>query len=143
MDHIAIMDKKKKLLEKIASGEKTIESRWYVNRVSPWNKITKGETVWFKNSGGKVTLKTQVSKVIQFDNLAQEKILEILEKYGKRIGFIENQYKSWAESSSKKRYCILVFLAKPELINPFEINKHGFGISTAWISTLDINSVRK
>jgi ASC-1-like (ASCH) protein len=133
------MDKRKKFLEKIASGEKTIESRWYVNRISPWNKIKKGETVWFKNSGERVILKAKVEKVIQFANLTPGKTLEILKKYGKEIGFKENQYKDWVESSSKKRYCILVFLHNPKLVKPFNINKAGFGMSSAWISTKDIN----
>ncbi|MFZ2663857.1 MAG: hypothetical protein WAX66_00640 [Patescibacteria group bacterium] len=143
MDHLAIMNKKKKLLEKILSGEKTIESRWYVNRISPWNKIKKGEIVWFKNSGEKVTLKANVSKVLQFDNLTPNKILEILKLYGKEIGFKEEKYKEWAESSSNKHYCILVFLSDPKLIEPFEINKAGFGISSAWISVDDVNKLRK
>jgi ASC-1-like (ASCH) protein len=143
MDHVAIMNKKKKFLEKIASGEKTIESRWYVNRVSPWNKIKKGENIWFKNSGEKVTMKARVNKVIQFDNLTPDKIFRILEMYGKRIGFEENKYKSWAETSTKKNYCVLVFISNPKFVKSFEINKQGFGISTAWISIEDINTIRK
>ena len=143
MDHLAIMDKRKKLLEKIVSGGKTIESRWYVNRVSPWNKIKKGEVVWFKNSGEKVTLKAGVKRVMQFDELNPNKTLKILNKYGKEIGFSKNQYKNWAENSLKKHYCILVFLSNPKPIKPFEINKKGFGVSTAWISIDDIRRIIK
>jgi ASC-1-like (ASCH) protein len=143
MDHLAIMDKRAKLLEKIISGEKTIESRWYVNRISPWNKIKEGETVWFKNSGDKVTLKAKVTKVLQFDNLTPNKIVGILKLYGKEIGFKEEEYKEWAENSVKKHYCILVFLSDPKLIEPFSINKAGFGVSNAWISIDNINKLRK
>ena len=143
MDHVAIMDKKKKLLEKIVSGEKTIESRWYVNRISPWNKIKKGDMVWFKNSGERVTLKAKVSKVLQFDTLTPSKILKILKTYGKEIGFRKDQHNNWAENSSNKHYCILAFLSSPKLVKPFEINKDGFGLSTAWISIGNINSIRK
>ena len=45
MIHIAIMKKEWGLLEKILSGEKIIESRWYLNRSSPWGKIKKGEEI--------------------------------------------------------------------------------------------------
>jgi len=44
MDHVAILSKKYELLDKIISGEKTIESRWYVNRIAPWNKMTYSPT---------------------------------------------------------------------------------------------------
>ncbi len=143
MDHLAIMSKKEKYIEKILSGEKTIESRWYVNRIAPWNKIKEGETVWFKNSGEKVTARADVNKVLQFDNLTPSKILEILKLYGKEIGFKEDKYKEWAENSIKKHYCILVFLSNPKLIEPFSINKAGFGVSNAWISMDNINKLRK
>lgn len=143
MDHLAIMNKKKGYLEKVASGEKTIESRWYVNRISPWNKIQKGETVWFKNSGEKVTLKAMVTEVIQFDSLTTKKILEILKTYGKQIGFKKNECKNFAENSLNKHYCILVFLKSPELVKPFAICKEGFGTPNAWISVENINNIKK
>lgn len=143
MDHLAIMNKKGRYIEKILSGKKTIESRWYVNRISPWNKIKQGETVWFKNSGEKVTLKAKVSKLLQFDVLTPNKIVEILKLYGKGIGFEENKYKEFAENSINKHYCILVFLSNPEQIEPFSINKAGFGVSNAWISIDNINKLRK
>ena len=39
MDHLAIMNPKRKLIPKILSGEKTIESRRYMMKVAPRNKI--------------------------------------------------------------------------------------------------------
>lgn len=66
MDHVAIMRKSWGLLPKILSGEKTIESRWYMARYAPWNRIEKGDIVYFKNSGEPVTVKAEVSKVMQF-----------------------------------------------------------------------------
>lgn len=50
MNHIAIMKKSWGLLPKILSGEKKIESRWYLNKNALWGKIKKGDTVYFKNS---------------------------------------------------------------------------------------------
>ncbi|MBI1972386.1 ASCH domain-containing protein, partial [Candidatus Woesearchaeota archaeon] len=44
MDHLAIL--KKKWLEKILSGEKTIESRWYKQKITPYQKIAKGDTAY-------------------------------------------------------------------------------------------------
>jgi hypothetical protein len=64
MQHIAIMKKSWGLLSKIISGEKKIESRWYMAKCAPWDRIGAGEIVYFKDSGCPVTIKTKVSKVM-------------------------------------------------------------------------------
>lgn len=74
------------LLPKILSGEKTIESRWYQTKRPPWGKISAGDTVYFKNSGEPVTVKSQISQVLTFENLTPDKIKNILEEYGKEDG---------------------------------------------------------
>lgn len=51
MHHVAIMKPSWKLIPKILSGEKTIESRWYQTRRAPWNGIAAGDVVYFKDSG--------------------------------------------------------------------------------------------
>ena len=82
MQHIAIMKKSWKLTEKILSGKKKIESRWYMSRYAPWNKIRPGEIIYFKNSGEPVSIQAEVEKVLQFENLNPEKVKEVLDEYG-------------------------------------------------------------
>ena len=86
MHHLAIMNRKLGFLPKILNGSKTIESRWYINRTPPWNKISKGDIVFFKNSGQKVTAKATVLNVLQFEKLSKDKIFELINKYGDAIG---------------------------------------------------------
>ncbi len=142
MVHIAIMNKKKALISKIVSGEKTIESRWYVSKIAPWDRIKKEETIYFKESGGLVTAKALVKDVLQFDGLNESKIFEILNKYGKQIGFQPTQHKKWARYNSNKKYCILIFLEKPQYIEPFKADKTGFGTGCAWMCIENIEKVR-
>lgn len=66
MEHLAIMKKSWKLTEKILSGEKKIESRWYKSKRVPFGRISAGETVYFKDGGEPVTIKAEVEKVLQF-----------------------------------------------------------------------------
>lgn len=73
MDHVAIMKPSWGLLPKILSGQKVIESRWYSTRHLPWGKINPGDTTYFKNSGGPVTIKARVDKVLSFENLTPPK----------------------------------------------------------------------
>lgn len=143
MHHVAIMKKSLGFIDRILSGEKTIESRWYKTRISPWNQIAKGDMVFFKNSGGKVSVSASVSKVLQFSDLTPEKINWILEKFGKEIGLRETEYSSFYEKVLNKRYCILIFLDNPYKIVPFDIDKTGFGAMTAWLQTPDITNLIK
>lgn len=106
-----------------------IESRWYKAKVAPWDRINAGDVVYFKESGEQVSVKAGVEKVLQFADLSEEKIKEILTVYGNRIGVGD----SFFEKVKNKRYCILVFLRDVEEIKPFNINKAGFGTMAAWL----------
>jgi len=74
MEHLVIMRKSWGLTEKIITGEKKIESRWYKVKYKPWDNIKKGENIFFKNSGEQVIIKAQVKKVIQFSDLTPIRI---------------------------------------------------------------------
>lgn len=143
MDHIAIMRKSWKLTDKIMSGEKTIESRWYFNRVAPWDRIKSGETVYFKDSGEPVTIKAEVEKILQFSDLAPQRVRAILKEYGGVDGISIKNINKYYERFKNKRYCILVFLKNPQRIKPFYIDKKGYGIMLAWISCERIEKIKK
>lgn len=131
---MAIMKKSWGLTEKILTGEKNIESRWYQTKHIPWDKIKALDEVYFKNSGEPVTIKANVEKVLQFSNLTSAKVKEILEQYGKDDGIEKEKIQDFFEIFKDKKYCILIFLKNPEKIKPFEINKKGFGAMAAWIT---------
>ena len=128
MYHIAIMNPKFGLIENILSGEKTVESRWSKHKIAPYNKISPGDTVYFKNSGGPVIAKAIVAKVIQFDHLNLETFTKIVEKFGRAICLQNTSYDSWYQS---KNYVTLIFLKNPKKIAPFQIDKTGFGSGCA------------
>ena len=138
MEHLAILSKKRKLLVKILSGEKTIESRWYKFKRTPYKNIQDGEIIYFKESGQKVTVSAVVEKVLFFNDLDEDKIRKILKEYGKGIG-VENSH---VKDLIDKNYCTLIFLKKVKEISPFSINKKGYGLMSAWISVDDINKIK-
>ncbi len=131
------------LLEKILSGKKKIESRWYLSKRAPWDRIRAGEIIYFKNSGSPVSLKAEVEKVLQFENLTQEKVREILDKWGGEGRICVRNYNESLKSNKDKKYCILIFLKNPQAVEPFEINKKGFGNMSAWICVGDVDIIRK
>lgn len=142
MVHIAIMKKSWGFIPKILSGEKTIESRWYKNKVCPWDKINIGDKIYFKNSGEPVAIQVVVSKYIQFSDLTPTKINEILNKYHEEIGISKNEKNNFFEKVKDKKYCILIFIKNPIKTKPFEINKKGFGMMSAWVSVNNICSIK-
>lgn len=142
MDHVAIMRISWGLLPKILSGEKKIESRWYKNRAVPWGKINSGDVVYFKNTGEPVTVKTVVTKVLSFEDLDLSKIKNILDKYGTDIGIASKDSEYYLQLFKEKRYCLLIFISKPQPIKRFEINKKGFGAMAAWISVRNIRQIQ-
>ena len=142
MDHVAIMRKNWGLIPKILDGRKKIESRWGKNKVAPWGRVKAGDNVYFKNSGEPITAVAKVSKVLEFENLKPRLIRKLLKKYGGEGGLaIRSLTKSfsWARG---KRYCTLIFIKHPKTHEPFNIDKKGFGIGTAWLCVGKIDRVK-
>lgn len=138
MEHLAILSKESKLLAKILSGEKNIESRWYKFKKTPYGNISAGDQIYFKESGEPVTAKAQASKVMFFDVLDEEKIKGLLEDYGPQLGVSS----SYVEKVKNKNFCALIFLKKVQRIEPFKINKKGYGLMAAWITIKDISKIK-
>jgi len=143
MDHLAIMKKSWGLTQKILRGEKTIESRWYKTKRSPFNRIKIGDVVYFKDSGEPVGMKAEVSDVKQFSDLTPDKIHDILKEYGDRDGIEKQKISEFFELFKDKKYCILIFLKNPIVVKPFKIRKKGYGLMSAWICINKIEDIKE
>ena len=137
MHHLAILAKKRKLLAKIISGEKTIESRWYKTKRTPYNNIKTNDTIYFKDSGEPITVQATVEKVLFFD-LRHTKVNNLIEKYADRIGLKQRDPQEYA----KFNYCTLIWLKEVKEIPKFNINKQGYGNMAAWITLEDISQIK-
>ena len=142
MDHVAIMKKSWGLTQKILSGKKKIESRWYKAKHAPWDIIKAGDTIYFKDSGEPVTIKAEVDKVVQFSGLNPGKVKGILETYGNDDGIASDDIAKFFELFRDKKYCMLIYLKNPKRVKPFNIDKSGFGLMAAWITVQNINQIR-
>lgn len=142
--HVAIMSKSWGLTEKILTSEKTIESRWYKIKSRPWGQIAPGETIYFKNVGEPVAIKATTDLVLQFENLTSAKVKEILGKYGKEdgLGISPADFEKYYQMFKDKKYCLIIFLKDPQKVEPFKINKSGFGAMTAWITVDNLDKIK-
>jgi|SRR3989344_7871165 len=141
MDHVAIMKKEWKFIDKILDGSKTIESRWYEAKRAPWGRIHKEDTIYFKNSGEVVSAKARVKKILQFSCLTPD-VKHILGVYGMDIGIDKKEAAEFFKKFRDKKYCILIFLKNPRKVKPFQISKKGFGAMASWISLKNINHIK-
>ncbi|MBI5797427.1 ASCH domain-containing protein [Candidatus Woesearchaeota archaeon] len=139
MEHLAILDKKRKLLPKILSGEKTIESRWYKHKKTPYGNIKAGDIVYFKDSGEPVTAKATVDKVLFFSDITREKYKEILGNYADAICLEDRNIDHY----TNYKYITLIFLKEVNKIKAFQVNKKGYGMMAAWITMDNINKIKK
>lgn len=139
MDHVAIMKKSWKLIDKILSREKTIESRWYQSRRAPWNSIAKGDRVFFKDSGEPITAVAYVTKVEQIEIQSLHDAQTIVDQYAQALHLVQKDTRMW---KAVPKYCILIHLAHPRRVPPFLIGKAGFGCATAWLTVSSIETLR-
>ncbi len=130
------------LIPKILNKTKIAESRWYKSRITPWDRIKKGDNLYFKNSGESVTIKVKVIKVIQYKISNNKQALEILEKYAEKDLGIEEAPPEILDYIKDKKYAVIVFFDKVEEIKPFNIDKTGFGAMAAWITIDNINKIK-
>ena len=142
MDHIAFMQKAWGLTEKIATGQKTIESRWYNVRYPPWGRISPDDMIYFKDSGEPVRLRAQVAKIHTYANLVPEQARALLDEYGADCGIEPGELPGYYRRFQHKRYAIFIFLKHPQRIAPFDINKAGFGKKVSWICVENVESLR-
>lgn len=142
MHHIAFMHKSWGLTGKIATGQKTIESRWYNVKYAPWGRISPADTIYFKNSGEPITIQAEVEKVRYFSDLTPRKVQTILEHCANDMGIEEPDIPKFFDLFKHKRYAILIYLNHAQLIQPFEINKQGFGTMSSWICIEHISKIK-
>lgn len=142
MDHLAIMNKR--FINKLLSGEKTIESRWSKFKRIPFRKVAKGDTIYFKISSGPVLAKANATKINFYHrDLDIESINEFVSKNYKKLGLNnKNETIQYLEQNKEKKYGTFITLSKIENINPFNVSKKGHGIRSSWIIVPDINFLK-
>ena len=144
--HIAIMKSSWKLLPKILSGEKIVESRWYKTKACPWNRVFPGDTIYFKDSGKPVTLKARVTRVQQYILESSEDATSLfLQIKNKDLGIKGLTKKDIPQHVldyiSNKKYAIFVWFANVQKVKPFNIDKKGFGMQAAWLCAKDVADI--
>lgn len=125
MKHIVIL--RQPFLDMILSGEKTIESRWSINKIAPYKKVNVGDDLLLKLTGNPVTATAKV-KAVKFYELTPQIVEEIKIKYGKQVR--TDKFKDW-QSTLNKKYCTLIWLEDIKIVEPIHVPRSN---GAGWIT---------
>lgn len=123
--HVAIFSEP--YLTLLLNGTKKIESRFSINKISPYGKIHKGDVVLVKRGGGPVVGIFLAGEVVCFSGLNVKKLKAIEDQYSEAICSSVDPLFWKSRENSKFASLIKVSLVKE--VNPFIINKSD---RTAW-----------
>lgn len=117
--HLAIF--KGSATEDILTGKKTIDSRFSKSKIAPFGVISAGDLVYIKPSGKDIIGQFRVKKVIFYDSIEENDLVQIKKTFGERI----SQPDSFWESKKGSKYATLIFIGEcdPFLTSPIRIKK--------------------
>jgi len=141
MDHVVYLDVKAGELSKILEGEKTMIIRGAAGRKMPYGRVESGDALYFIENDGSRLVKAlgEVSSVLNSEKMTKEESVSLVEAHQEQLQLTGAQYKRWAG----KRYIVLIGIENIENLNPFKIDKSGYGNMDDWLPVEDINRVKK
>jgi hypothetical protein len=101
--------------------KKTIESRFSINNVVPFNRIAAGDIVLVKRSGGNVEAIFVADNIRFFRNLTLDKVTELEKEYGGKIGW--NVDPEFLSNKSGAMYLTLIGISHLTKITPISTEK--------------------
>ena len=106
-------------LTAIFEGKKTIESRFSLNRCSPYRCVAPNDYILLKKSGGPIT-GIAVAKSADYYHLSPDVLSELRRKFARQLFALDDDF--W-EARAAKQYATLIALQDTIAIEPFQIEK--------------------
>lgn len=128
--HLAIFTEP--YLSLVCTGEKSIESRFSQSKITPYDRVNKGDVVLIKESGGYVKAVFVAGDVRFYTFLNKKRLIEIEETYGRSI--CTHYDSNFWESRADANFATLIEITELRILKPFLIDKND---RTAW-STLKL-----
>lgn len=141
MDHVVYVDTKAHELEKLLAGEKTMIVRGATGRKLPYGRVHSDDRLFFvQNKGdGMVRACALVSDVLNSEKLTKEQSGNLLKANQSRLNLTPDQIERWAG----KRYLVLIEVKEVQPMEPFAIDRAGYGNMDDWLPVGMIENVTK
>ncbi|MDD5363536.1 MAG: hypothetical protein PHN88_15545 [Ignavibacteria bacterium] len=117
--HLAVF--KEPYISLIYTGEKKIESRFSINKISPFNKVLENDLIILKKSGGPITGVFIAGMVHYFDFITKEKLIDINLQFGSKI-CPKYDPEFWV-TREKANYATLIEIKRVKKLKPYLIEK--------------------
>ena len=140
MDHVVYVDSKAKEPQKLSAGEKTMIVRGAAGRKLPYERVFENDVLYFiSNDGsGLVFGKAQVTAVINSGKLTPDESNDLLTNHQDKLNLDAKQLTRWGG----KRFLVLIQIADYEALQPFKIDRSGYGNMDDWLPVEDIQTVK-
>jgi hypothetical protein len=141
MDHVVYVDAKSEELEKILARSKAVVVRGAMGRKLPYGLVAPGDILYFiRNNGeGRVRARATVRTVTNSAPLTLLDSVRLVQEQQVGLQLSPEQFKRWAG----KRYLVLIEIEAPEVVEPFEIDRSGYGIMDDWLPVGEIKNIRR
>ncbi|HVW98672.1 MAG TPA: hypothetical protein VHA56_22080 [Mucilaginibacter sp.] len=123
--HLAIFNEP--FLTLIFEKKKTMESRFSINYVAPYRKVSAGDLILVKKPGGAICGFFVAGKVLYFSNLNATKIKDIENQFGKQLCW--NIDPEFLSNKAGAKYLSIIEITDLTKVTPIEIQKSD---RTAW-----------
>ncbi len=140
MDHVVYLDSKANEHDLLLSGKKKMIIRGAAGRKMPYGRVNQNDNLYFINNNGEgvILSKALVSVVINSEKMTEDESIQLVNNHAKELQLSKSQYSRWAG----KRYLVLIGTKEMEEIEPFQIDKSGYGNMDDWLLVQKIDDVR-
>lgn len=140
MDHVVYLDTKAGELEKMLAGNKTMIVRGAAGRKLPYGRVNPTDCLYFVQNNGEGLVRACgiVKDVLNSKKLAEEESASLLAANQAKLNLTENQCKRWAG----KRYLVLIEVQNVQTVEPFRIDRSGYGNMDDWLPVEAIAKVK-
>ena len=140
MEHVVYLDTQSGEMENLLVGKKTMIVRGAAGRKLPYGRVNPGDILYFLNNDGKglVQARAKVCQVLNSEPLTSEASQKLLADHQDALQLTEKQQQRWRG----KRYLVLITVGAIQELEPFQIDRSGYGNMDDWLPVGDIHSVK-
>jgi len=107
-------------IEDILSGKKTMEGRFSLHKIIPYEEVAKDDIILLKKSAGDIIGQAIVDNVLYYDNLKPQSVAVLRKEYSTELCVGEEFW----QRKAKSNYATLIFLKKPKrFVIPLKFHK--------------------
>ena len=140
MDHVVYLDSKAKELDLLLAAKKTMIIRGAAGRKLPHGRVNDGDILYFieNNAKGMILATARVESVFNSEKMTEEESIQLVNSNQAKLQLTKQQFDRWAG----KRYLVLIEVTGVEKVEPFQIDKSGYGNMDDWLPVEQIEKVK-